>query len=185
MKRYALVGTGNRGINAYFVPLLRDFVGSAELCGICDSNLSRARAAREIARERLDECGGTGAEVAASVPLFDDFETMMESVRPEAVIVCSADSTHAEYVVSCLKRNVEVFCEKPLCITAEQAREIETTSEASRASGWATHNMRFEPVPETIAFEIRRGTIGKVLHIEFSELLDRAHGADYFRRWHR
>ncbi|MCK5806043.1 MAG: gfo/Idh/MocA family oxidoreductase, partial [Lentisphaeria bacterium] len=37
--------------------------------------------------------------------------------------------------------------------------------------------------------ELRRrilaGDIGKVLSIQFTETLDRFHGADYFRRWHR
>ena len=44
-KRYALVGTGGRGLGMYARPLLKDFPDTAELVGLCDHNALRLKAA--------------------------------------------------------------------------------------------------------------------------------------------
>ena len=171
MKRYVIVGTGGRGTLSYLGPLSSRFQGRVELVGLYDPNSKRMHAANEL--------------MGTAVPTFNSFDEMMRAVNPDGVIVTSQDSTHAEYVVSALERDCETIVEKPLCTTSEQVRAIRRATKKSKAKGRVTHNMRFKPDSEVLKREILDGRIGKVLHINFVETLDRSHGADYYRRWHR
>jgi predicted dehydrogenase len=171
MKRCVIVGTGGRGALSYLGPLSSEFKGRVELVGLYDPNPKRMHAANTL--------------MGTNVPEFNDFEEMMRTTDPDGVIVTSQDSTHAEYVVSALERDCETIVEKPLCTTAQQVRDIRRAAEQSAATGRVTHNMRFTPDCEVLKREILDGRIGDVLHINFVETLDRSHGADYFRRWHR
>ncbi len=171
MKRFVIVGTGGRCTHSYLGPLTSRFQGRVELVGLYDPNAKRMDAANQL--------------VGTSVPTFNNFDEMMGTVKPDGVIVTSQDSTHAQYVVGALEKDCEAIVEKPLCTSAEHVRAIRSAAEKSRAKGHVTHNMRFKPDIEVIKREILDGRIGKVLHINFAETLDRSHGADYYRRWHR
>lgn len=170
-KKYVVVGTGGRAIGSFIKPLINDFKDDIELVGLYDINPERV-----VAANRLSE---------SEIPAYDDFDKMLDQTGAEAVVVCSTDATHAEYVVKALDRGLEVFSEKPLCTTFEQVQDIRKAAVASDGTGHVTHNMRFganEPLMKNMIVD---GVIGKVLHIQFSEYLDRFHGADYYRRWHR
>jgi len=171
MRRFVLAGTGGRGTYSFVKPLREEFADSIELAGLYDRNPARAAACNQLA--------GTQA------PVFTDFTAMLDQVRPDGVIVTTMDCAHAPYVVQALERHITAFSEKPLCTTVEQVRAIRRAAANSRAKGWVTHNMRFGPDVEVLKEQLLNGTIGRVLSINFTETLDRYHGADYFRRWHR
>ncbi|MDN6270721.1 MAG: Gfo/Idh/MocA family oxidoreductase, partial [Tetragenococcus koreensis] len=54
----------------------------------------------------------------------DSGEALIESNDVDAVVIASADETHAGYVKECLKQNKYVFCEKPLALTAKECEEM-------------------------------------------------------------
>jgi len=170
MKRFVIVGTGGRGIE-YMRALHHEFPEQAAIVGLCDVNPKRIEAASKLAD--------------VDVPAFADFDDMLRTTDPDGVIVTSVDSTHARYVVKALNCGCDVFSEKPLCTTIDHVRRIREAAASSTAAGYVTHNGRLSADAEAMKQCIRNGTIGKVLHITFSETLDRYHGADFFRRWHR
>ncbi len=171
VKKYVLVGAGTRGLAMFAVPLAKDFPERAELAALCDPNANRVAAAAD--------------NLPIDVQTFTDFDEMMAVVDPDGVIVATRDDTHAEYVIKSLQAGKRVFSEKPLCTTASQCRDILAAAEQSRGRCIVTHNMRYGPSTETIQSVLRSGRIGDLLFIQYEETLDRCHGADYFRRWHR
>lgn len=68
---------------------------------------------------------------APNVPKYTDYLTLLETVKPDAVHICTPHYLHAPMVIEALQRNVHVLCEKPLCIRAE---EIDAILEAERRS---------------------------------------------------
>lgn len=62
---------------------------------------------------------------------YTDYKTMLDKAEPEVVHICTPHYLHAEMIVECLKRNINVVCEKPLCISKE---EIEVILEAEKNS---------------------------------------------------
>ena len=51
-------------------------------------------------------------------------EELIAAPEVDAVLVTSADPSHAGYVLECLKHNKYVFCEKPLAQTASDCEKI-------------------------------------------------------------
>jgi len=170
-KRYVLVGSGSRGLGMFARPLMSEFPDTARLVGLIDVNADRMRAVNEI--------------LGADLPCFTDFDEMLRALDPDGVCVATVDATHADYVIRSLKAGKRVYCEKPLCTTAEQCRRIAEAARNSDAEGYVTHNMRYSPAMTKIKQLLEAGKIGRLLSIEFRENLDRRHGASYFRRWHR
>lgn len=170
-KTVVLVGTGHRGSGMFLKPCIHELQDRVNLVAIFDPNIKRAKAA-------LAECH-------AEAPIYTDFEKMMGDMDPDGVIVTSRDCTHAEYVIRALKANKHVFSEKPLCTTVAQCEAIREAHATSTGRCLVTHNRRYDIAALTIQEIIRSGQLGEVFSMHFSESLDRCHGADYFRRWHR
>ncbi len=170
-RKVMVVGTGGRTIESFIKPLATEFGDAVKVVGLYDINPARVKSALKMTE--LD------------IPAFDNFDTMLQSTGADSVVVCSIDSTHAEYVIKALNKGLDVFSEKPLCTTFEQAEAIRKAAIKSSGTGLVTHNMRYGSNESMMKRMILEGKLGKILHIQFSEYLDRYHGADYFRRWHR
>ena len=171
MKKYCIVGTGNRGIGMYGLALVEKYREVAEITGLCDNNSGRLN----YARKKLGE----------SIPVFTDFDEMLEKVECDTVIVCSKDCTHHEYIVKALRGGKDVITEKPMTVDDVKCREI---LEAERETGrkvQVTFNYRFVPYVVRIKELLDSGMIGKIQSVDFHWYLDTVHGADYYRRWHR
>ncbi len=171
MKKYVLVGTGSRGTQAYLVPISKDFKENGKIVGVYDTSRKRAEAAVKI----------TGCDI----PVFDDFDKMLEVTKPDYVIVTVPDCEHDEYIVRSLKLGCDVISEKPLSTTPEKFRRICEAEKNSGKGVTTTFNCRYMNHFEKIKEIIQSGEIGKVFSVHYEWLLDRDHGASYFRRWHR
>jgi len=176
-KKYVAVGTGGR-IPMFIDPIVRDYAGDCELLAFCD--LSRVR--MEYHRERLARSYGYRGEIR--IYPADGFDRMLDEVRPDTVIVCTRDSAHHESIIRSLEKGCDVVCEKPITVDDARCREIQ---EAVRRTGRrvrVTFNVRWSPGVTRVRELIAGGAIGRVRHVNLEYLLDTAHGADYFRRWH-
>lgn len=171
LKRYVLVGTGGRGLTMFARPILEDFQETAELVGFCDHNRLRLEAANRM--------------LGTELPQFTDVQEALSALDPDGVIVCTQDNTHAGFIIQALEAGKRVYCEKPLCTTAAQCRDILAAAAQSAGNVFVTHNLRYGPALQKLKELVDGGRIGRPLSLEFDEFLDRSHGADYFRRWHR
>jgi myo-inositol 2-dehydrogenase / D-chiro-inositol 1-dehydrogenase len=67
--------------------------------------------------------GLTGAEA------FADWESLLESGEPEALLVCTPPRLHREVTVQALERGLPVYLEKPVARDLEEARVIVAAAE--------------------------------------------------------
>lgn len=171
MKKYVQVGCGQRGISSYAVPLVKKYKDVARLCGVYDVNPKRAEALSYYTEEKI--------------PVYEDFDEMLEKVQPDKVLVTTKDSVHDLYVIKALEAGCDVIVEKPLTTTFEKARAIYETQERTGKDVAVTFNLRFQPFYARIKTLLAEGIIGDILSVHFEWMLDTRHGADYFRRWHR
>ena len=171
MKKFVLVGCGIRGIEGYAEPILKDFGEHIQLCGVYDINPKRAAL--------VSYYGGV------DIPVYDDFDEMLRSVRPDTVIVTTKDSMHDFYAIKALEAGCDVIVEKPMTTTFEKANAIKAAEEKSGKTVTVVFNLRYLPFFARVKELIKSGVIGEVLSVHFEWLLDTEHGADYFRRWHR
>ncbi|WP_168122296.1 Gfo/Idh/MocA family oxidoreductase [Paenibacillus sp. HB172176] len=170
MRTYVIVGAGARGRHMFAGPLFAEWADFARLAGVYDLNRHRAEL---LSRE----CGG--------IPVFPDMDEMLKATKPDVVIVATIDSMHDYYIIRALEAGCDVISEKPLTINAGKLQAI---LEAERRTGrqvTVTFNARFMPYMAGIKKLLKEGVVGRVLGVNLEWHLDRVHGADYFRRWHR
>ncbi len=169
MKRYVIVGAGSR-VFFMFLKGLSDKIGKTiEITGVYDINKTRC----EFYKKNLD-----------TLTVYDDFDTMIKSEKPDAVIVGTVDSKHTEYVVRSLNLGCDVICEKPLANTYEDCLKIIDAEKRTGKKVTVTFNCRFMPYFAKLKELVSSGVIGKVHAISYNYTLNRWHGGDYFKRWH-
>jgi predicted dehydrogenase len=175
-KRYALVGAGGRAV-MFLDPLARDYGDSNELAGLCDSSLTRATYHQQrLLREYS----------YPEVPVYRaaDFDLMLRETKPDAVIICTVDATHHEYIIRALEWGCDVVTEKPMTTDAEKCRAIFQAVEKTGRKVRVTFNYRWTPGALKVRELIASGVIGDVKAVNMEYQLNTNHGADYFRRWH-
>jgi len=159
-------------------PIVRDYSEHCELLAFCD--LSQVR--MDYHRKRLTESYGCKGEIKTYHA--DQFEQMLDELKPDIVIVCSSDDTHHDYIIRSLDKGCDVVCEKPITIDDEKLRAIQAAVDRSGGKVRVTFNVRWTPGATLVRDLIDKGVIGNVKHVNLEYLLDTTHGADYFRRWH-
>ena len=83
-----------------------------EVVGIAEPN-------RELAQRYAEQYGYPMAIV------YDDLETMLDEVKPEAVTAFNTIYDHLAVVEACAPRGIHVMVEKPLAVSLEHARRME------------------------------------------------------------
>lgn len=172
--RYGLIGTGHRS-QMYIDAITGPHAEVAELVALFDTNPGRM----QWYREHYEDL----AEVPARGP--EQLEETIAELGIERMIVTSIDRFHAEHIVRSLEAGADVIVEKPLTIDAEKARMIEEAARRTGRSVRVTFNYRYSPRNSALREVIADGRIGTPVSMVFEWVLDTAHGADYFRRWHR
>ena len=171
MKRLVIVGAGHRCYDGFAKRITETCSDKVEIVAVCDNNAKRC----EYFRDTLNR----------DMRIYSDFDAMLETERPDAVLVATPDYLHHEYIIKALKFGCDVFSEKPLTVDEEKCLAIR---EAERETGrrvTLTFNCRFVPYFAKLKELIKSGIIGRPLAIHYEYLLHTQHGGDYFRRWHR
>ena len=177
-RRYVVVGTGHR-VQMYLDAMAGDHRDDAELVGLVEANPGRL----EVHLGWLSQAGLDVNGVITGPP--DALERVITETQADRVIITSPDYTHAELIVRALDAGVDVVVEKPLTINPESTRRIAKAVERTGRQVVVTHNYRYSPRNSALKEVIKSGSIGTPLSVTFEWVLDTAHGADYFRRWHR
>lgn len=102
----------------------------------------------------------------AGVQILADMDAFLSLGGMEAVILCTPHQQHADQIVAAAEAGKHVFCEKPLCLTLEDARRAIRSCERHRRVLGIGHERRFEPSVIALRHEIEAGVFGTILQIE-------------------
>lgn len=172
---YAIVGTGARH-EMFLRAATETFGAPCDLVGLCDANPVRlTRSAASVPE------GGNGVATYAA----EDFDRMLAEQKPGQVIVTVPDSHHHDYIVRALEAGSDVMTEKPMTTDLGKLKAILDAQERTGRQVTVTFNYRYTPARTQLKDILMSGAIGEVTAVDFRWHLDRVHGADYFRRWHR
>jgi predicted dehydrogenase len=155
---------------------MRDrYASSAVAVGVFDPNMTRARLVAEAASRPSEP----------PVPAYADFDAMLRETKPDVVIVTTMDRYHDKYIIAALEAGCDAITEKPMTIDDTKCRAILAAERRTGRKVTVTFNYRFSPYTTRIKQVIRDGALGTITGVDFEWFLDRKHGADYYRRWHR
>jgi predicted dehydrogenase len=170
-RRYAIVGTGVRGAGLWGRQVARNLSDAVEFVGLCDINPIRLEAGRQI--------------IGVDCPTFTDLDQMLDTVKPDMLMVTTVDATHSACVINALERGIAAATEKPMVIDERQCQAVLDAERRTGHKVTVTFNYRYSPKHQRIKELLMAGEIGTISSVDFSWYLDTSHGADYFRRWHR
>lgn len=128
---FAVIGIGNMG-RVHAANLFAHRVKGARLIAVAD-----------IADEPLE----WAKKAIPGIPLYRDYQALILQEKPDAVVVVTPHYLHIEIGEFCLRHGVHTLIEKPLAVTAKEARKIVELhrSYPSLVSGVA-FNQRSNPV---------------------------------------
>ena len=113
--RSAIIGLGT--IGRVHAELLAS--RGEEIVALCDIDPRAAQNAKE--------------KWAKSAVIYSDYKEMLTKEMPDVVHICTPHYLHADMVVFALGKNINVLCEKPLCMNREEIDAILKAEENSKA----------------------------------------------------
>jgi predicted dehydrogenase len=119
----------------------------AALCDIDDRNLSRAAAEH-----------GKAAK-------YHDFRKLLDDKSLDAIVVSTADHTHAFATVGALKAGKHVYCEKPLTHTVHEARVVAQTAAAAKVATQMGTQIHATDNYRRVVELVHAGAIGPVTEV--------------------
>lgn len=174
--RYVQVGVGGRA-RFFYEAIATDFKETSELVAVCDVNQTRM----DYVNQMMLNFGSNQVQTYKA----NEFEKMIQEMKPEVVIVTSIDRTHHHYIVKAMELGCDVISEKPMTTDAVKAQEIIDAIKRTGRNLRVSFNYRYAPHNSKVRELIMNDAIGEVFSVHFEWLLNTKHGADYFRRWHR
>lgn len=174
--KVAIVGLGSRH-KIYRDAVIGDYAEKHSLVAVCDNNSHRLDLAAKAAK-----AGGQHNVVAYHA---GDFGRMLEEQKPDILVVTTPDYLHDEHITAACAARCDIVCEKPMTIDLEKLKSIISAREKSGRTITVTFNYRYAPAHTQVKDLLMKNTIGEITSVDFRWYLDRVHGADYFRRWHR
>ncbi|MGH7390562.1 MAG: Gfo/Idh/MocA family protein [Candidatus Rokuibacteriota bacterium] len=126
----------------------------------------QASGCRVVAVCQRDRAAAEPVAARYGVPqVFERWEDMLERARPEIVAIATPPHLHHAIALRALAAGAHVLCEKPLAMTAAEARAM---AEAARKAGrvaMTAFNWRFPVALQEFQARVRAGALGRVFHV--------------------
>lgn len=103
---------------------------------------------------------------------FSEYEEMMEKCKPDCVHICTPNFTHKEIALAAFKRNINVICEKPMAMNAEEAQLMVEAAKRHNVIAAVNFHNRFYPIPYEMRRRVEQGKLGDLFSVEGLYLQD-------------
>ena len=80
-----------------------------------------------------------------AIKAYTDYKEMLDTEKPDVVHICTPHYLHAEMAIYALERNINVLCEKPLCMNREEIEKVLAAEEKSSAQMAVCFQNRYTP----------------------------------------
>ena len=145
---------------------------NAELVAMCDKN----KAAFKEGRRYSDLKKGSYRE-------YQSLDEMLSKEQLDWVLVCSGDLTHYNMGKKILQSGCNLFVEKPMCVSIEEADNLWKTEQKTGLAVVVSCELRYNIAVRKFREFLRRGDIGKIV-LGYC-LCTQNRGHTYFRRKYR
>ncbi|CAI6081236.1 Gfo/Idh/MocA family protein [Cohnella sp. JJ-181] len=150
--KIGIVGTGS--ISNYHMKAYRNNA-DAEIYAVCDMNAQRAEA----------QAAAFGAS-----QVYTDYAGMMADPQVDAVSICTWNNTHAPFAIQALEAGKHVLVEKPLCMTVQEALEVEKAVMKSGKQLQIGYVRRYDPNAAMLKGWITAGEVGSIYYAKASSI---------------
>ncbi|WP_168587845.1 Gfo/Idh/MocA family protein [Saccharopolyspora sp. ASAGF58] len=99
------------------------------------------------------------------VPRFVDYETMLDTAKPEAVVIALPNVLHAPAAIAAMQRGVPALVEKPIAADLRSAVEISRVSNQTGVPILVGYQRRHSPDIQRARACIEEGALGDVVAV--------------------
>lgn len=151
--RIGLLGFGFMGkTHAYAVDTLRffyqDLPFSAEIAGVCTTSMQKSQ----------NVCSQYGFSIATT-----NEDDLIGDPTIDVIDVCTPNLYHFETLKKAIAAGKHIYCEKPLCISLAEAREVEALARESGKIHNIVFNNRYIPAIMRAKELVDEGHLGRIL----------------------
>jgi predicted dehydrogenase len=120
---------------------------------------------------RLRVVGAVDSRVPApelgKLPIYTSLGAATAAASIDFVDICTPTATHRELILDSLARGLHVFCEKPVAVTAAEAKELAAAARAAKRILFPCHQYRQNPAWVALRALVDGGAIGRWHLAEF------------------
>jgi predicted dehydrogenase len=142
--RWGIVATGN--ISTSFTKDLAELAGEAVVTAVVSRSLDRA--------DRFADQFGIEYR-------YDDYHRLLEDGHVDVLYIGTPHPQHYAIARAALQAKVAVLCEKPVTLTARQARDLIAVAQENNTLFAEAMWMRTHPVVQAFFAELAKGVIGE------------------------
>lgn len=164
--RVAVIGCGS--ISANHVNAI--IKSGNTLCALCDVNYANAK-------KLMDKFG------LENLPVYENYQKMIDEVRPDSVHVCTPHYLHAEMTVYALEKGVNVLCEKPVCMRPDELDTLRRTATKSSAKLGVCQQNRYEKSMLTLKELCKDGVSAAFGHVVWKRDADYYLSGEWRGKW--
>ncbi len=124
-----------------------------EMVGLCDL----FPAAAEKLRDKW--------ELPADIAIFDDAQTAITELKPDAIFDCTIPKAHTPNALFAFENGAHVLSEKPLAETPADAKRAIDAAHSHGKIYAITQNYRYNPGPRRLKAFLESGAIGRITTI--------------------
>ena len=126
----------------------------ARISAVCD-------VVAENAQKRSQQVGGA--------QIFSDYNVMLAQADIDAVDICLPHHLHKDAIVAAANAKKHILCEKPLCLTMDEAQAVQAAISANGVTLMCAHNQLTMPPVARARQMIDQGIIGQVYEIRTTD----------------
>jgi predicted dehydrogenase len=105
----------------------------------------------------------------AGAATYSSYLDMLREAEIDAVDICLPHHLHAEVIVAAAAAGKHVLCEKPLCLTVEEARRVRAAVADSGVTLMCAHNQLFLPTVAKAKELLTSGAIGTLYEVRTTD----------------
>lgn len=108
-----------------------------------------------------------GAEL--DVPFFTDYTAMLAEADIDAVDICLPHHLHRDAIVAAARAGKHILCEKPLCLSPDEARDVQHAVAEAGVTLMCAHNQLFMPAVARAKELLDTGELGTVYEVRTTD----------------
>jgi predicted dehydrogenase len=144
---------GGGGIVDAHIRGYRAYADDIEVIAVAD-------VADETARRRAADLGAAA---------YTDYRQMIVETEIDAVDICLPHHLHAEAIIAAAQAGKHILCEKPLCLTVEEADLVERVVKATGVTLMCAHNQLYLPAVAKAKQLLDDGALGTVYEVRTTD----------------
>ena len=150
--RFGLIGLGNQGFSYTTDIFDKGEIENGILTAACDINPAKIENLKANTNNK-------------EIVYFTDYKEMLDSGLIDVAMVETPHYQHPEIVIECLNRGINVICEKPAGVYADQVKEMNEVAKKKNAIFSMMFNQRTNCVYRKMKEMIKNGDIGEIQRV--------------------